>query len=218
MSRGRNTHIPVFECNIAGEEVKIAFRTDENLFTAEIFDEVLQDANFNALLYRLKKKGKEYKPSVSIPITQVETYHERGVVEFTDYTVTGIHSRTKNVMIRNDKTGETEQQSAYAFAAKDPDRAERSWDREGNTPKFVRRLSADDRKALSDLWRTAAKAEQTYESTVKLFKIPIYVEIKKQQKKEAAKVAEEAAAEPTGDPRIDIPPIGGKSRGNRRKG
>lgn len=200
--RRRAYNVRIQEMKIAGEEVKFDFRPDSNDFHAEFMGEEYVDANFRALVATVKKKGKEYKPTVSIPVTQVE--HSRKGNTYTDLTVTGIHSGNRNIMAREDATGEIHQFGWYSFGDKDPERERDSWrDRDDSTPKIVRRLTPEERRELDELTKFAYDAENRRDAKQKEYRIRIGTEIKQARARERARV-EEAVENDTleGDPRI----------------
>jgi hypothetical protein len=188
--------VEIITLNIRGEDVEIRFDPGEGVFSAKLIDEEFANPSFNALRAALMKKAKEYKPAVLIPVTQIERGRDdRGALRFTDLTVTGVHAANRNIMTRNDETGEIEQHGAYTFADSD-----RVWDRDNDsTPDIVRRLTAAEKTKLNELSMAEHAAERAREKLQRSFKISIRSAIEKAQKK-AAKDAQ-PRDEFEGDPR-----------------
>jgi hypothetical protein len=202
--RRRQFGVKIRELKLAGEEVSISFEPDTNDFRAELAGEEIADKDFNALLNTLRKKAKEYKPTVQIPVTKIE--HGAKGNAYTDLTVTGIHSGNRNIMAREDATGEVHQYGWYQFADNDPDREREHWDRTRSTPHIVRRLTADERFALDDMTIEINNAEKRRDMREQSFRIQIGVEIKRARQREKARLEESLEDDAReGDPRVAKP-------------
>lgn len=189
MARRRyGTTIRIAELNISGEEVKIDFNTAANNFSAEFNGEEFADANYNALVYRIKKRAKEYKPLVFIPVTKVEHNGINGN-EYTDCTVTGIHARTRNILARIDATNEVIQIGQGEFANREKDRTYGNWDLD-RVPRYVRRLTDAERRELNELTIHEAKAERARDTLQRAFRIPIVAMIEREQRRTADAVTD----------------------------
>lgn len=207
MARRRSFSVTIREIKIAGEEVRFEFHPDENDFRASFMGETYSDSNFNALVNTVRKKGKEWKPTVAIQVTKIEHGNGAKGNEYTDLTVTGVHSGNRNVMAREDANGEVHQLSWFQFGDRDPDRRDgyQSWrDRDEGTPNIVRRLTREERQELDELTRFANQAEKRRDDTQRTYRIKISAEIKRQQartKEQSEQAVENDALE--GDPRVN---------------